>query len=83
MGRLMESALIISSKDKILDFLLETLNSASVKQIVTLQSCQEARRLLLERDFDLVIVNAPLHDETGEDLSRHITSMLAGSIYFP
>ena len=67
--------MIISSKDKILDFLLETLNSASVKNIVALQSCGGARRLLLERDFDLVVVNAPLHDESGEDLSRHITSI--------
>ena len=70
----MESALIISNKDKILDFLLETLDSASVKNIVALQSCGGARRLLLERDFDLVVVNAPLCDESGEDLSRHITS---------
>ena len=71
----MESALIISGTDKILSFLSETLNSASVKQIITLHSCTEARRLLLERDFDLMIVNAPLHDETGEDLSRHIASV--------
>jgi len=71
----MENALIISSTDKILDFLSETLNSASVKQIVALRSCGEARRLLLERDFDLVIVNAPLRDETGENLSRHIVSI--------
>ena len=50
------------------------LKEASVEQIATLQSCNEARRLLLERDFDLVIINAPLHDETGENLARHIAS---------
>jgi len=70
----MESALIISSTDNFLDFLSESLTSASVSQIVTLRTCGEARRILLERDFDLVIVNAPLRDETGEDLSRYIAS---------
>ena len=70
----MESALIISNTEKSFDLISETLKAAFVKQIATLQSCGEARRLLLERDFDLVIVNAPLHDETGESLSRHIAS---------
>ena len=28
----------------------------------------------MECDFDLVIINAPLADETGESLSRHIAS---------
>lgn len=70
----MESALIVSCTDKGAAYFAEMLNAASIKQIATMQSCAEARRLLLERDFDLVIVNAPLRDETGEALSRHIAS---------
>ena len=76
----MESALIISSTEKSLDFLSETLNAALIKQISALRSCGEARRLLLERDFDLVIINAPLRDETGESLSRHIASKEASQV---
>jgi len=48
------------------------LKAASVNKIVTSKSCGEARRLLLKMDFDLVIINAPLKDETGEDFSKHI-----------
>lgn len=70
----MESALIVSSSEKSIAFFTEMLNSASIDQIVTLRSCGEARRLLLERDFDLIVINAPLHDESGESLSCHIAS---------
>ncbi|MCL2030238.1 MAG: ANTAR domain-containing protein [Oscillospiraceae bacterium] len=70
----MESALIVSHTDKSAVYLTELLDAASVKHIAVLPSCGEARRLLLERDFDLVIVNAPLRDESGESLSRHIAA---------
>ena len=70
----MESALIVSSTEKSIDSFTEMLKAASINQIVALQSCGEARRLLLERDFELVIVNAPLGDESGESFSRLIAS---------
>jgi len=52
----------------------ELLRAASVKQIVALESAAEARRMLLERDFDLVVVSTPLRDESGESLCRDIVS---------
>jgi AmiR/NasT family two-component response regulator len=70
----MDSALIVTTSEKSLVFFTEMLSSASFTHIATLQSCGEARRLLLERDFDLVVINAPLRDESGESLSRHIAS---------
>jgi response regulator NasT len=70
----MENALIVSCSEKSTVFFTEILSSASIDHIVTLQSCGEARRLLLERDFDLVVINAPLRDESGESLSRHIAA---------
>jgi len=70
----MESALIVSSTDKGTALFTELLEAASVKLITALDSAGEARRLLLERDFDLVVINAPLHDETGESFARHIAS---------
>lgn len=66
----METALIVSSIDKTASLISELLNAASINQIAVLKSCGEARRFLLERDFDLVVVNAPLPDETGESFSR-------------
>jgi response regulator NasT len=73
-GKIMENALIISGTGKNAALITEMLTAASINHISCKQSCAEARRLLLDRDFDLVIVNAPLHDESGESLSRHITS---------
>ena len=70
----LENALIISHSEKSVAFFTEMLNEAFVHKISVLRSCAEARRLLLEYDFDLVIINAPLMDETGESLSRHIAS---------
>ena len=70
----MESALIVSYTEKSIAFFTEMLNAAFVNQIVSLNSVVESRRLILERDFDLVIVNAPLQDESGENFSRYIAS---------
>ena len=70
----MESALIISHAEKSTDYFREVLKTAQIPHIVSIHSCGEARRILLERDFDLIIVNAPLQDETGENLSRHVAT---------
>jgi len=70
----MESALIVSYTEKSASFFSEVLNAAGIKQISVLNSTGEARRSLLEQDFDLVIVDAPLADESGESFSRHIAS---------
>jgi response regulator NasT len=61
----MESALVISSTEKSASVFSEMLNAASIKQIAFLQSGNEARRLVSELDFDLVVINAPLPDESG------------------
>ncbi|MDD3932132.1 MAG: response regulator receiver protein, partial [Eubacteriales bacterium] len=68
----MDSTLIVSHSEKNLDAIYGMLQEASISQMMTVHSCGDARRLLLERDFDLVIINAPLPDETGESLARHI-----------
>jgi response regulator NasT len=74
----MESALIVSCTDKNTAFFSEMLKAASINQIVLLKSCAEARRLIMDHDFDLVIVNSPLRDESGENFSRNIA--LNGSL---
>jgi len=70
----MESALIVSSTEGSISYFAEMLNDISCEQIVVQRSCGEARRTLLMRDFDVVIINAPLRDESGENLSRHIAA---------
>jgi response regulator NasT len=71
---MMESALIVSCIDKSAAFFHEVLSAADIKQINILNSTGNARRHLLDQDFDLVIVDAPLHDESGESFSRNIAS---------
>ena len=70
----MGSVLIVSRTEKSVAYFSEILRADSCEQIVALPTCGEARRLLLERNFDLVIINTPLQDESGESLSRHIAS---------
>ena len=70
----MENVMIVSSSDKGVLYISEMLNSALVCIITAVRSGSEARRMLLERDFDLVIINAPLRDETGESLALHVAS---------
>ena len=70
----MESALIVSNSEKDTAFFTVLLNAASIHQITCLKSADSARRFILKQDFDLVIVNAPLSDESGEVFSRHIGS---------
>ena len=66
--------MIVSCTEKTNGFFKEMLNEARIDQIVTLDSIMEARGLVLKQDFDLVIVNSPLPDESGENFSRQIAS---------
>lgn len=70
----MESALLVSYTEKSVALLTELLSEASIGKVVALSSCGEARRLLVDREFDLVIINAPLRDESGETFARHIAT---------
>ncbi len=47
------------------------LKSGSFSRIVTSQSGSEARRYLLESEYDLVIIDSPLLDEMGDDFALH------------
>jgi len=70
----MESALIVSCMEKDTAFFTELLNAASIHHITSSKSVDNAQRLILQEDFDLVIVNAPLRDESGENFSRYLAS---------
>ncbi len=65
----MESILIASNADKGLPFISELLRSKSFTRISTTTNAGEARRYLLQNDFDLVIIDTPLTDEFGDDLA--------------
>jgi len=64
----MEHALIVAA-DKVAEQLGELLRAQYSLRVTVAASGSQARRQLLEREFDLLVVNAPLCDESGIDLS--------------
>ena len=68
----MDSVLIVSSSEKAAGLLVPMLSENGIVSLTTAKTAGEARRMTIERDFDLCIINAPLSDETGEALSRDL-----------
>ena len=59
------SVLIVSASDKFTDAITGMLPESKYRPVKFASSVSEARRELLERAYDVVIVNAPLPDEFG------------------
>lgn len=74
----MDSALIVSCSEKSAALLAEFLAKADIINITTVSNAGEARRLLIEQDFDLCIINTPLPDEFGESLALSIAEKGSG-----
>jgi Response regulator with putative antiterminator output domain len=70
----MHNALLVSNSEKDTTLFTTFLKTASVHQVTISQSCEDARRLILKQDFDLIIVNSPLPDESGENFSRYVAA---------
>jgi len=76
----MESALIVSCSEKGASSLAGILTEASISHITTVSNAGEARRILIEKDFDLCVINAPLPDEFGEILARNIAARITSQV---
>ncbi|MBR1780090.1 MAG: ANTAR domain-containing protein [Oscillospiraceae bacterium] len=63
------SVLLVSSAEKLNDSILALLPGTDYYPVTVVRSDSAARRRLLEQEFDLVIVNAPLPDEFGARLA--------------
>lgn len=68
----MESVMIVSSYKSSDAFFIDILKQAGYSHIITCRSCSEARRYLAEQDVELTVINAPLPDETGERMAKHL-----------
>lgn len=69
----MDKYLIISSSDKVTDALTSLLHQNMQCRIDIIKAAGEARRTLLDCDYDIIFINTPLSDETGIELSMDIT----------
>jgi response regulator NasT len=56
------------------------LSYASLTTVNSVKTADEARRLITSVDYDLYIINTPLTDEFGENLSRGIIEKLSGEV---
>lgn len=70
----MQSVLIVSSGEKSLSFFTDLLSKDYYSEIVLAKNANDARRKIIDRDFDLVIINSPLSDEMGGELAKNIAS---------
>ena len=66
------SVLVVSAAAKFHTSLRELLPEDRYAPLCAVSSVAEARRVLLERPFDIVIISAPLPDEFGTKLALHI-----------
>ena len=80
----MERILIVSATEKSHTMLAQFLTSCHVRAELSFASAgSEARRMLLDGLFDLVLVNTPLPDEFGHELAQTVAhDTFAGVILF-
>ena len=65
----MEKILLVSSSDKIAQSLFGIINSMGEYQISTVKTAFTAREKIQTNEFDAVVINTPLSDETGLELA--------------
>ncbi len=78
----MHSILIVSSGEKMTEQICEVLNNFKINEIFVTHTCSEAREILQSKELDLVIINAPLQDGTGEQLCREVASKNTTGVLF-
>ncbi len=65
----MDNVLIVSNTSSTMSLISDFMRMESFSRIVTAQNGALARRCITETDFDLIIIDAPLGDELGDDLA--------------
>lgn len=68
------STLVVSSSEKFSDSLKSLLPTAQCRPVEYAASAAEAKRKVLEKQYDFVIINAPLSDEIGSKLAIDVSS---------
>ena len=63
------SVLVVSSGEKALRFFTELLQPNEFGPVLSVHTVGEAKRLLVDRPFDILLVNTPLPDDFGVDFA--------------
>lgn len=65
----LRSVLVVTGSDKIYDFMIDLLPNKEFYPVSRASSCGEARRLLVQQMYDILVINTPLPDDFGMDLA--------------
>lgn len=77
----MEKALIISGSNQGLDVLVKmVVNATGINNVSTVSSGAEARRLVSNTDYDIIVINTSLTDEFGHELSMYLAEHTSSGI---
>ena len=68
----MERVLLICDSDKATEFCLEVLKKQGYPDVFVCKNGAEAKRRLLDHDYEFAVVNAPLRMESAEGVSMDI-----------
>ena len=77
------SVLLVSASQKFTQDVLPLLPERSFSPVVKAADVSSARRCLLERSFDLLIINTPLPDEFGTRLTQSGVLLLVRAEQYP
>ncbi len=77
-GRTQYRVLIVSSVEKIYEYITEILPPGEFSPILRAASAGEAKRMLVSDEADIVIINTPLPDEFGTELALDLSGGTAG-----
>lgn len=78
----MDRVLIVSGAEQAVISITRLLSSSGYTQISTVSSGNEARRLINCNEYDMIIINSPLSDEFGHELSIYITEKSTAGVIF-
>ena len=79
-GKAVYHILIISGTQKGASFITEMLDSSMYCTHETVSNGSEARRHIMENDYDIVIINTPLGDEFGHELAAAVAEKGTGGV---
>lgn len=76
----MENILIVSSSDKETDSITRIIKTVDRPLFFTSRNGKEARHILSEIDFDVILVNTPLQDEFGHEFALLATETTSSGV---
>lgn len=77
---ILDRALIVSGSEKNMEIIAQFLHSYGYTNLTSATSGSEARRIMNSVDYALIIINTPLKDEFGHELSVHMAENTSSGI---